>query len=66
MPEPRDPRVDPMPGDKLRKGKTVRTVGEQIFVHSSEVRFFVGNTVCWHSRESWRKWAKNAEVLHIA
>lgn len=68
----RDPRLDPQPGDVLRKGKRTRRiydVGEKYL----EVREFretgsgeveVLPRYPWISQ--WRRWAKDAEVIKSA
>jgi hypothetical protein len=59
----RDPRIDPMPGDVLRKGRTAREV---TFRSGSVIRYF-GPLSQVHPAlifvMQWRKWAKDAEVL---
>lgn len=61
----RDPRTDPKPGDVVRNGLT------------RDVSFSGARTVAWRylenpgfvstsTHKTWRKWAKNAEVLHHA
>ncbi len=80
MPEPRDPRVDPMPGDRLRDEHQYRTVTGRGYRHPHSiemprsikefVRFkfsmSMGSAYSFSGISGWRKWAKNAEVLHIA
>ena len=55
----RDPRLDPQPGDVLRKGTMVRKVKGDDVAHTRnggkrERYIFVCN---------WRRWAKGAEVV---
>lgn len=67
----RDPRVDPQPGDTLRRGKQQRTV-----LHAYD---WLGICVDFQSPADarigqirmeriglWKKWAAGAEVLHVA
>ncbi len=64
----RDPRVDPVRGDELSGGKSIRWVG---LVKNGEVGFTywgklnqhgTGND-CFTSLKNWRKWAKDAEII---
>lgn len=68
----RDARVDPRPGDVLRKGPSVVTV---VRATENDFRFdFTGFAadapplVAWYAPwlPSWRKWAKNAKVVKHA
>ena len=62
----RDPKIDPQPGDVLRKKKLQRRVTDLngSFVHCRESgpkgyeRFVLDYT------DQWKRWAKNAEVIH--
>lgn len=63
---PRDPRVDPKPGDVLRKGKRVRTVlvVSKVF---NRVTYTTASGIETHVLLSyWADWADNAEVLNAA
>ncbi len=65
----RDPRVDPRPGDELFKdGKERVVVGRRercgaawfdIYYDGADRRYRCTDY-------TWRKWAKDAEVLHVA
>jgi hypothetical protein len=59
MPE-RDPRVDPRPGDKVRDCVVCRRYDLTLTYHDAQ-----GNLESC-SLESWRKWGKDAEVIHAA
>jgi hypothetical protein len=73
MPEPRNPKLDPRPGDVLKKGarqRTVLDVGDffrpgqtGVFFKTPSQRPTEGS---WEVLEYWQRWAKNAEVLHSA
>jgi|688.fasta_scaffold2424584_2 hypothetical protein len=60
----RDPRIDPQPGDVVKKGKTRRVnhrKGDEVFYMSG------GSMVersCWIT--TWQDWCRDAEVLHAA
>ena len=70
MPAERDPRVDPRPGDAMRKGKIARFVTERDGNHIiyarkvGEVPRASGSFTCWIT--TWQDWAKDATVLHVA
>lgn len=76
MPSERDPRVDPMPGDVLRglnfgRNETRRVScvinSECSMTDYATVMFYRGPTASSAvSRDNWRKWAKNAEVVRVA
>jgi myosin-crossreactive antigen len=70
----RDPRIDPKPGDVLSawiyninpnkvgrfiERRVLEVEGSRIRVQSGDL--FITDTTTW-----WRRWAKNAEVLHAA
>lgn len=67
----RDPRVDPKPGDILRKGNRQRHViksaisgpGWMAYQTPTDMRRENGGMTL-EVREYWSKWAKNAEVIH--
>jgi hypothetical protein len=73
----RDPRIDPRPGDVLRldwgkrgtKTRTVRTRGPLAGwpdgVTGTEVIRTPQPFGCY-TMAGWRRWAKNAEVIHKA
>ncbi len=70
----RDPRVDPRVGDVLRKKYQGRLFEARGYIERevSEVDdpdvCYVGPDVCEPrvSIRSWRRWAKNAKVIHAA
>ena len=70
MPADRDPRVDPRPGDVVRKGRITRFVtegyrGRIVYAKRvSEVPRASGSFSCWIT--TWQDWARNATVLHVA
>ena len=61
-----DPRVDPRPGDVVKKEEigVILITGHD----ANHVVWFVtqGGSAGWMPREDWRKFAMNAEVLHVA
>lgn len=71
----RDPRVDPRPGDVLRKkymgqyfesrAYNERTVDEVYQCEGGTMVVYVGPNVCTPEIKlsSWRKWAKDAKIL---
>lgn len=67
-----DPTVDPRPGDDLEKSnKRWITRREVISAGNGAVRFYEHDRAgSYWIRDclltSWRKWAKSAEVLHVA
>lgn len=66
MGSPRDPRIDPRRGDKLATAFRTRTVTDTRRNHRGEilVDFVPGKGLpSWCRIESWRQWARNAEVL---
>jgi hypothetical protein len=64
MPD-RDPRVDPIEGDVLRKGAIEREVDEIYLRGTSRRVVYVGTHCCAPDVGigSWRKWAKSATVV---
>lgn len=67
VPMPRDPKIEPQKGDvleKMRRGylfeRRVRAVSDDILYQDSY------NQVCASSKAAWRRWAKNADVVHHA
>lgn len=77
MPVIRDPRVDPMRGDVLRKGKRLRAViavyakGDAPLGRGPWVAFQSptdkrDGTVQLLRPSLWDGWAKDAEVIHVA
>jgi hypothetical protein len=79
MSDKRDPRVDPRPGDWLKKGKENRYVDEFHPKHNRGGYFIQGWVLiackfepsgyrAWKSPsiQQWRKWAEKAEVIHAA
>lgn len=65
MPE-RDPRLEPRKGDRLRQPNSESY--REVLGVSDMVHFQVSSTtLMYHAgMASWRKWAKNAEVIHRA
>ena len=60
-----DPKEDPQPGDRLRKGKRVRVVtqrdrGDVWYVIETSTSTPRTVHVCWIT--TWQDWAKDAEV----
>lgn len=68
----RDPRVNPIPGDVLRKGGwdvTIAEAGKHNFGYTaSGIGGSVPPMLEWHKtwRPVWRKWAKDAEIIRRA
>lgn len=70
----RDPRVDPKAGDILQKKyqgqyfESRSTYARQVDEVDDGKVTYVGENVCapTMSLKSWRRWAKNAEVIHAA
>jgi len=71
----RDPRTNPKAGDVLRGPKTVRKCNwildyEHLSFTSWSLQAYqkpgCQGTVYGVPVEAWRKWAKNAEVIHAA
>jgi len=65
----RDPRTDPRPGDGLRKGKRERHVLAGPPFQPCEIRYAISQNGllqhgCWIT--TWKDWARDAEVIHIA
>ena len=62
----RDPKIDPRPGDVLRKGYFSRDVRQvdSSFVWAGEHHREVFIRTVMPYLGQWRKWAKNAEVIH--
>lgn len=64
----RDPRMDPQPGDIVRKEGKTRRVAER---KGGDIKYFAGDAdgrraegfpkFCWIT--TWRSWCKDAEVL---
>lgn len=63
----RDPRIDPKAGDVLEKmGKRLLFVRRVRRIYGVEVYYQDGNQqVCVCFLKAWRRWAKNAEVIHV-
>ena len=67
----RDPGVEPKAGDVLTVPGITREVTERIGKRGGTVEFdqqdFAGvHYYCTLTLRTWRKWAKNAEVIHCA
>ena len=67
----RDPRKDPMPGDELEKRNVRWTTHREVQVVMNRAVRYVELGDYYHTindcvLKSWRKWAKDAEVLHAA
>ncbi len=67
--KPRDPRKNPKKGDTVSVGGDSRQVDSVTcdgmgFVHVGWVRR--AGDWGWMRIESWRRWAKKAEVVHVA
>lgn len=72
QPEPRDPRIDPMPGDVLRKGDGIAEVCT-VAVNTFNFKWdgpMVNAPAMTHWSEdwrgAWRKWASDAEIVRRA
>jgi hypothetical protein len=69
---PPDPRVDPREKDVVRKGTEEREVSDRFFKEgpagSVEMVCYVGTHCCEPEVQlrSWRRWAKDAEVVFCA
>jgi len=68
----RDPRIDPRPGDVLRRPRQQRMVLVRYFggvnyalVPGTKPNYGLPHFK-WSDLASWRKWAKTAEVVHVA
>ena len=65
MPENRDPRKDPRPGDMVAKGAKQRRVDAR---RGSEIDYTDIQSGkkknCWIT--TWNDWCRDAEVLHVA
>ncbi len=61
----RDPRVDPRPDDILTKASGARVI---VMAWAGGVKYRALGAVdeTWTTLDEWRKWAKNAEVIHAA
>lgn len=68
MPADRDPRTDPRPGDVLRTSRDERIVNAvtKTYVEVHTKRIYQGANWLYPSLGQFRKWAKNAEVIHRA
>ena len=70
MPAERDPRLDPRPGDVVRKGRISRFVLERdgnridYAKRVGGVSRFSGSFGCWIT--TWQDWTRGATVLHVA
>ena len=65
----RDPRVDPKLGDVLRKDGRDRTVQKCVSYgpfRDVDIHYYCDRHSCSIFLRNWRKWAKDAEVLHAA
>ena len=67
----RDPGIDPEAGDAMRGPKSERYVGlvkdnTVLFSYWRDENQAGTGTECSTSLKTWRKWAKKAEVIHIA
>ena len=62
--QPRDPRQDPKAGDRLTANGVDRNV--QLISAAGWIRYYNRRRHVWTSVDGWRKWAKNAEVIHAA
>jgi len=57
----RDPRVDPKPGDEVRRGHWRKVVE----VTDGKVRYMTSKGACnWTTVDRWCKWAKKAVIFH--
>jgi hypothetical protein len=63
----RDPRIDPKPGDEVGRRQVLSVVCEVGTGHVLCVEWVVSSAE-WGScsLRSWRRWAKNAEVIYVA
>lgn len=62
---PRDPRINPMAGDVIRKGPRTRTVARIV---QNEI-LYKRDGQRWESGcliRAWRAWAKKAEIVTAA
>lgn len=69
MTDKRDPRVNPKAGDVLRRGKETRVV-ERVDMGKARTKCtVVSRPYPWSgypNTDQWRRWAKDAEVIHAA
>ena len=69
IPLDHDPRKDPYTGDVLRKGRVTRQVMMQRFLGTARFWKTGGSPEDASEEEillsSWRRWAKNAKVIHV-
>ena len=74
---PRDPRIDPKPGDKIRVGEgslaqyaTVMEVAGRIHYKMIQPNgpsmIYRTPMLCITNKAGWCRWARNAEVIHAA
>jgi hypothetical protein len=58
-PQPRDPRINPQPGDELRAGALIRRVieraGEKLLVEGWGQRY-------WMPLKTWQRWSEKVRV----
>lgn len=68
MASERDPRVDPRPGDVLCKQEKRLMFSRWVkCVLGCEILYSdIAGQACAASSRGWRKWASNAEVIHVA
>jgi hypothetical protein len=75
MTDQRDPHLDPRPGDVLKTKRRIRlalTGPVKCMSGHGDVMCIVaypwreGYAAHWITVKSWRKWAKGAEVVHVA
>ncbi len=67
----RNPRMDPVPGDKLSKEgytRTVRLVSpyDRKIVYDEVAAVYGQKTGVWISMTNWRRWARRATVMVMA
>ena len=62
----RDPRIDPQPGDVLRKGKQERYVEHVSSGIEPDITYSSGLRHGYIFRCNWRRWARKAKVIHAA
>lgn len=61
----RDPRIDPRPGDRLRKDGSTREVIKHLLIYGQPFVIWTGTAKARGrcNPDSWRAWAKSAEVI---
>jgi hypothetical protein len=65
MTGPRDPRIDPRPGDQVRVGNETREVAAR---YAGRVQYSWPNKIAIRSQtqREWQRWAGAGEVVKVA